>query len=67
MQVDAGKILTFTEQASAVITMPFQILLGIYLLYSLMGISFLPGTIIIIIAIYFNYKLNRRNMMYVHL
>lgn len=62
MQVDSAKFVGFVDNFSAMVTMPCQILVGVYLLYSFIGISFLSGVFIILVAVYINYLLNLRNM-----
>lgn len=62
MQVDSAKLVLIVDNFASVVTMPIQILFGIYLLYTFIGISFLSGVVIILLAAYFNYTINMRNM-----
>ncbi|CAK61097.1 unnamed protein product (macronuclear) [Paramecium tetraurelia] len=54
IQVDAQKLILITSQISSVLMIPLQLGISLYLMYSMIGLSFLIGCTIILIMILFN-------------
>ncbi|KAM3143255.1 hypothetical protein pb186bvf_004587 [Paramecium bursaria] len=59
MQVDAAKLILVTTYISSVALIPLQLGVSFYLMYRLIGISFVAGLIIIFLAIFVNVLLGR--------
>ncbi|CAD8199386.1 unnamed protein product [Paramecium octaurelia] len=54
IQVDAQKLILITSYISSVLMIPLQLGISLYLMYSMIGLSFLIGCTIILIMILFN-------------
>ena len=64
MQVDAMKLDYLFQVISGVIIFPLQLAAGIYIMYYLVGIAFLPGFGIILLMSVVNYGLGKLYMKY---
>ena len=60
MQVDSMKLSYLSQIISGVIIFPLQLIFGLCIMYSLVGIAFLPGIGIITVMGIVNYFLGKR-------
>ena len=59
MQVDSIKLTYLSQILADVIIFPLQMLVGLFIMYKLVGIAFLPGICIIIVMGIINYFLGK--------
>lgn len=60
MQVDAYKLLPVSEQLASSLSAPFQIIAGVIMMYSFIGISATAGVLVLICQGYLNFRLSKR-------